>query len=240
MVPKVGFVEVAGAALPIASMLTKSMAVAVDLVLTVAAAALALNMLSQHIALDSPAAGTPVLVVAGLAMGYLTIGRDWWLSPGRKLLRLQLARLPGNVPGLLGRRVSVHSEALPDGRNTRMQRALAVIIIGSALIGLALANAMAATGVFQQARSHLLSRPTVPGLGQPLEVATFPRAVLISAERAYVQVFAKSSEHGAVLEVFLQRAVEGHWTVLAARVAADPMLANYSLGVAFRDLPDFP
>ena len=91
------YLEVDGQQLPIASLLRKGTAIAIDISLCVAMAAMCFGLVSWFMPLDDPQAKGPIGVVMFVAMAYVVFGRDRFFSPGRRLLRLKLAKLPGRV-----------------------------------------------------------------------------------------------------------------------------------------------
>ncbi len=221
-------------------MLTKGVAVAVDLCLTVGAATLVFYLVSTAVPLDDPTARVPVWMVLAIALGYLVFGRDHVYSPGRRTMRLTLVRLPGSVPGLYGRSISVHVDEKPGKGNEQLARAMLVIALASLLATLSLAGALTTTHLYTTARAHLLGGQPVAGLAAPVEeLSSMPRALLMSRRRGYVQVDAHTADGKVMVEVFATRSGRS-WAVTAARRAREAQFANYSLGVRDEDMPPAP
>ena len=221
-------------------MLIKGVAVAVDLCLTVGASALLFYLLSNAVPLDDPAARVPVWMVLAVALGYLVFGRDHVYSPGRRIMRLTLVRLPGSVPGLYGRSISVHVDEKPGKGNEQLTRAMLVIALASLLAALSLAGALTTTHLYTTVRAHLLAGRPVAGLAAPVDrLATLPRALLMNRQRGYVQLDAHTVDGTVLVEVFATRVGRG-WSVTAARRSREAQFANYSLGVRDEDMPAAP
>ena len=234
------FLEVDGEQRQIASMLRKGTAIAVDLSLAVATACVLFGVISWFVPLDDAAARTPIGIVVGAALVYLVWGRDKFYSPGRTIFRLQLARLPGNVPGLLGRKVSVHIDpvAPDDKRPTAMS--VCLIALATAAAGVAMSAALSSTHIFRAVHEYAATQPSLAAReGRILELASLPRALLIGKERGYVQVSARWGDEKDVLDFFLTRERSG-WRVVAVAPAATRVLADYSLGAAADEIPAVP
>lgn len=230
-------VNLDGRNVPPASMLTKGVAVAVDLCLTVSVAALAFYLISTRLPLDDAAARTPIWAVLGLALAYLVIGRDHVFSPGRQLLRLVLVRLPGNVPGLFGRSISVHMDEEPDRSPRHLTRPLLVVTLASVLAVLGLGGALTTTRLYTTVKQYVLSGEPVSDMTDRVEsLSTVPRALLMNRKRGYVQVDGKTGSGRVTLEVFTVR--DGvRWRVVLARPTTSKRVADYSLGAPESDIP---
>ena len=220
-----------------ASLLTRGVAVAVDLTLTVGAAALIFYLVSLQVPLDTARARTPIALVVALAFGYLVVGRDHWWSPGRAMLRLALARLPGNVPGLLGRRISVHQDEPPQISNDRLARAVLSVTLASVLAVLCLGGALTTTRIFQSVLHYVNSAQPVTGAPLSLTLSALPRALLVGPTRGYVQVNASAvGGEQYILDFYLSRVAQA-WRIDVARTSSTPQLANYSLGTRDEEVP---
>lgn len=230
-------VELDGRRVPPASMATKGVALAVDLSLAVGVASLLFYLISIRIPLDTPAARTPLGLVAGAAVVYLALGRDHLFSAGRRLLRLQLVRLPGHVPGLLGRTMSVHRDPVAGTDTGLLTRCALVIALGTALSVLSLAGSLTTTRMLHVVHEHARTHELVAGRG--LTLARLPRALLVGQERGYVQIDARGPSGDTILEYFLLRDRSG-WQVHLARETQTGMSANYSLGIRDADIPPLP
>lgn len=216
---------------------TKGMALAIDLSLAVGVASLLLCLISTQIPLDTPAARTPIGLCVAAALIYLGVGRDHLFSPGRRILRLRLVRLPGNVPGLLGRSTSVHLDPVPDKGIDPLARAAALIALGTGVSIVSLAGVMSTTRIFATVHDYAASRPLVAG--EMVELSRWPRALLVGQRRGYVQVDARGPSATTTLEFFLQRDGEG-WRVTSVRKIAPGAPASFSLGVSDAEVPTPP
>jgi hypothetical protein len=234
------YLEVDGQQLPIASLLRKGTAIAIDISLCVAMAAMCFGLVSWFMPLDDPQAKGPIGVVVFVAMAYVVFGRDRIFSPGRRLLRLKLTKLPGRVSSLFSRSVSVHIDPVPSEDNSPL--AFSVCLIGFATIaaGLALAASLSGTHVFAAVHEYVQKNPSaVARNGQAPVLSSLPRALLISKTRGYVQVSAAWGESKEVFDFYLKRA-ESQWTVVAVEPTKQPTLGNYSLGALDKDIPTKP
>ena len=234
------YLEVDGEQRPIATMLRKGTAIAVDLSLAVAAASIAFGLISWFVPLDDPGARAPIGVVVAVAMVYLVWGRDRFFSPGRKIFRLQLARLPGNAPGLLGRSTSVHIDPVPPDDSRPTAFSLCLIGVMTAAAAVAMAAGLSSTHIFKAVQDSASAQPSLAArAGRLPELASLPRALLIGKERGYVQVGAKWGDEQDVLDFFLARE-RNQWRVVAVQPAKERVLANYSLGATPADIPAAP
>ena len=234
------YIEVNGEQRPVASMLRKGTAIAVDLSLAVAVASVGFGLVSWFVPLDDPGAKAPIGAIVAVAMIYLVWGRDRFYSPGRNIFRLQLARLPGNVPGLLGRSVSVHIDAEPP--DDKRPTALSICLIAAMTIaaGVALSVGLSTTHIFRAVQEHVVTQPSLASReGRLPELASLPRALLIGKQRGFVQVSARWGEDADVLDFFLERGPR-RWRVIAVEPTKSRQLGNYSLGAAPDDMPTFP
>jgi hypothetical protein len=229
--------ELDGREVPPATMLTKGVAFAVDLTLTIGTVSLLMYLLSTQVPLDTQGARTPIGLCLVLAFGFLIVGRDHLFSPGRNIFRLQLVRLPGNVPGLLGRKISVHRDSIPDTSFEPVVKGVLVVVLATALSIFSLAASLTTTRMFTTVKEYVRSNPGL--LDGPVKLANMPRALLIGATRGYVQVDANVASGKTTFEFFLVRD-HRQWRISAARKTAPTMSANYSLGAFAEDIPQPP
>ena len=229
-----------GRQVPPASMLTKGAAVAVDLSLTVGIASLSFYLISTQVPLDTPAARTPIGLGIAVAFAFLVFGRDHLFSPGRQIFRLALVRLPGNVPGLFGRSMSVHQDSVPDRGSQPLVKAMLVIVLSTSLSMFSLAASLTTTRMFKTVHEYAQSHQIIAGAAPGTAVlSTLPRALLVGQERGYVQVDARGPAGTTTVEFFLRRD-HRRWRVGAARETAPSMSANFSLGTSDKDIPSLP
>ena len=161
----------------------------------------------------------------------------------KQIFRLKLARLPGPVPGLLGRAVSVHiDEQVPsDYRPTSIS--VAVIAGATIVASVAMGAALKSTYMLAVVTEHVedSSDPVIRRAGRAPELSALPRAFLISEKRGFVQVGAHWESESDVLDFHLSReAVGTPWTVVVVQTAPQRLLANYSLRVPDEDIPAPP
>jgi hypothetical protein len=233
-------VQLDGREVPTASMTTKGLAMAVDLSLTVGLVSFLFYVVSKQVPLDTAGARLPIGIGIAVAFAYLVFGRDHVFSLGRQLLRLQLVRLPGNVPGLFGRAMSVHRDAVPKQSTETLTKAILVIALSTSLSMFSLAGSLTTTRIYKTvktyARSQQINATIEP---QDTVLSRLPRALLIGQRRGYVQIDASGPFGSTTLEFFLLRD-HRHWRVVAARETKPSMSANFSLGISDKDLPPAP
>jgi hypothetical protein len=230
--------EVDGQMLPIATLLRRGTSIAVDLCLAVGVGALGFYVISLIVPLDSSSAKIPISGVMLLVMAYLAIGRNQWTSPGRKLLRLRLARLPGPVAGLFGKSVTVHMDPVPMDETAQTTRACIAVGLSTVLTILSLSAALQTTTVFQVVTRYTAEKlPQAAIHGAEPRLSSVPRALLIGQNRAYAQITAHWGDTQGVLEFFLRRVRGGPWQVEVARETEPNMIGHYSLGISEDEIP---
>ena len=244
-------VEVDGEPRPVASLLRRGAALAVDLCFAVFGAALALDAISFLVPLDTERAVPSILAVAGGLAVYVVWLRDrgasrpggglrYGLSLGRRLLRLALVPVAG--PRRLARPVTVVEAA--GGADT--MRTLRAVLLGvaSSLAALALlGHAVSRTTVFLEVRSYSdQARPFAAERGGTPRLAAIPSSLLVGRSRAWVRVDAQWEGEGAgagsgdPIEFFLERA-KGRWQVVEARIGEPAFLRKYALSAPDSDIP---
>ncbi|MBT6272992.1 MAG: hypothetical protein HOI95_02530 [Chromatiales bacterium] len=233
-------IDVDGEQLPLASLLRRGTVIAVDLTLTVAAASIFFGLISLIMPLDGQAARMPIMGVMLGVLVYLVWGRDYAGSLGRAMFRLRVARMPGPVPGLFGRKVAVHCDMPPVITNRQTLSAVVVIFASSSLAAAMLGVALTTTHVFKVVERYAQNSTSLANqLGASPTLSNVPRALLIGKERSYVQISAIWSDSAGVLEFFLIR--DGRdWDVVHARQIEGSMLANYALAIQDDEIPHPP
>jgi hypothetical protein len=233
-------IDVGGERLALASLLRRGTVIAVDLTLTVAVASVLFGLISLTMPLDGQGARAPILGVMLAVLVYLVWGRDYAGSLGRALFRLRVARLPGPVPGLFGRKVAVHRDMPPVITNHQSLSAVVVILAASILAAVMLGMALTTTHVFKVVERYAQNSTTLADqLGASPKLSVLPRALLIGKERSYVQISAVWSNTAGVLEFFLSR--EGRiWDVVHVQQSKASMLANYALAIEDDEIPRPP
>ena len=230
--------EVDGQMLPIASMLRRCTAIAVDLCLAVGVGSVAFYLISLVVPLDSSSAKFPISAVMLLVIAYVGIGRNRFVSPGRHLFRLRLARLPGPVPGLYGKSITVHLDPEPKEDASQTTRACVAVGLSTVLAILSLSAALQTTTVYKAVVRHTEEvKPLGAERGVNPELSSVPRALLIGQTRAYAQFTAYWGQRQGVLEYFLSRARGGRWEIEVVRETEPHSFGNYSLGISEKEIP---
>ena len=260
-------VEVEGRPRPVASLLGRGAALAVDLCFAVCGAALALDLVSFVVPLDTDRAVAPIFTVVGALAAYILWLRDrgvpppgggprWGLSLGRRLLGLALVPVAG--PRRLARPVTVSVvEAAKTGDDTARVLRAVLLGVGASLVAvLLLGHAVSRTTVFLAVQSHTHhARPFAAERGGAPRLAAIPSSLLVGRRRAYVRVDAKWGGGGAgdPLEFFLERTGDGGerrrrgggdggaddqaWRVVATRIGEPAFLRRYALAAPDADVP---
>lgn len=219
-----------------ASMMLRGVTIAVDLSIAVAAACMGVFVVALVVPLDDPGARIPLGAVVVAAMLYLIAGRDYLVSPGRRIFGLQLYRLPGNVAGLMGRSLMAWPEHAPKPERDPLPRSIFAIVLSTLLGAMCVAAAVTNTHVYRFATDHLTVHGAT-GVSAPVGLGSVPRAVLIGSQRSYVQLGATDGAGEPVLlEVFLAREA-GAWRVVRSGEAGQALFARFSLGAADEDIP---
>ena len=240
-------IEVDGKPRPVASLLRRGAALAIDLCFGILAASLAVDVLSFAVPLDTERATGPILAIFALFALYLLWLRDrgaahpgsglrHGLSVGRRLLGLRLVPVAG--PRRFTRPVTVADSSNPDGETMRIMRAVLLGVAASLVALLLLGHAVSRTVVFLTVVDHVdRVQPFAAergGIGP--EVAAIPSALVIGERRAYVRVDAEWGDAGDPLEFFLERE-SGRWKVAEVRIGEPAWLRRYALTVPDAEVP---
>ena len=233
-------IDVDGQLLPIASIIRRGAAISVDLCMAVAVGAFGFYIISLFTPLDTPPAKVPIGLVMCVVVLFMAIGRNRFQSPGRLIFRLKLTRLPGQVPGLYGRSITVHVDPEPTDEGKKTTTACLVVTLCTLLAIYTLSAALHTTTVFQTVVKHVeRQQPFAAERGTRPILSSVPRALLIAPQRAYVQIGATWGEHRGVLEYFLVR--EGReWAIELVRETEPTMIGNYSLSISPSEIPALP
>ena len=146
-------VEVEGERRPVASLLRRGAALAVDLCFALLAVAIAIDVLSFHVPIDTDRAAGPMFSLFGLLVVYIVWLRDrgasrpggglrFGLSVGRWLLALRLVPVAG--PRRFTRPVTVADTVGAEGETMRIVRAVLLGVAASLVTLLLLGYALAA------------------------------------------------------------------------------------------------
>lgn len=239
-------IEVDGEPRPVASLLRRGAALAVDLCFAILAAALALNALSYLVPLDTDRATGPILAVFGVLAVHILWLRDrgashpgrglrFGLSVGRWLLGLRLVPVRG--PRRFVRPVTVADGTDAAGETTRIIRAVLLGVAASLVAMLILGHAVSRTVVFATVDDYVQEHPPFAAErgGRPV-LASFPSALVVGRSRAYVRVDATWAASDDALEFFLERDAAG-WEVARVRIATAFALPNYALAAPDAEVP---
>lgn len=243
-------VEVDGEQRPLASLLRRGAALAVDVCFAVLAAALVLDLVSFRIPLDSGRASTPILAVFGVLAFYVLWVRDRGApgpgpSLGRRFLRLRLVPVAG--PRRFARPVTVADDPPGAEDDTRRTLRAALLAVAASLAALLfMGDAVSRTTVFLAVRGHVEGAAAggqgaaPPPLPAAASLAAIPSALLVGRTRAYVRVKAEWSGGGGggPFEFFLERAGAGApWEVVHVRPGGSAWMRDYSLSVPDAEVP---
>lgn len=235
------YLEIDGEQLPVASLLRKGTAIAIDLSLSVAAASVCFGMLSWFTPLDDAAAKPPIGVIMMAALCYVAFGRNHLPSLGRRILRLKLVKLPGRVGSIFNRAISVHIDHEPPDENGPLALSLCLIAAATLAAAVALSAALSTTHVFRAVEAYVEARPPdIVRDGVVPTLSNLPRALLIGKLRGFVQVSADWGHEVDVLDFYLTRDAKDRWRVAAVRSTDERVLGNYSLGAPEKDIPVHP
>ena len=231
---------------PVASLLRRGAALAVDLCFAILAAAVALDALAFFVPLDTDRATGPILVVFGVLALHILWLRDrgaarpgrslrHGLSVGRRLLGLRLVPVAG--PRRFTRPVTVSDTADSEGETMRVIRAVLLGVAASLVALLVLGHAVSRTLVFGTVEDYAEAhQPLAAERGSAPELASVPSALIVGRSRAYVRVDAEWGERGEPLEFFLERG-SGAWQVVTVRVGAGSRFPDYALSAPDSDVP---
>ena len=239
-------IEVDGEPRPVASLLRRGAALAVDLCFAVLAAALALNALSYLVPLDTDRATGPILAVFGVLAVHILWLRDrgathpgrglrHGLSVGRWLLGLRLVPVRGARRFV--RPVTVADGTDGTGETARIIRAVLLGVAASLVAMLLLGHAVSRTVVFATVDGYVEEHPPFAAeRGGSPELASLPSALVVGRSRAYVRVDATWAASDDALEFFLERDAAG-WEVTSVRIATAFALPNYGLAASDAEVP---
>lgn len=239
-------VEVEGERRPVASLLRRGAALAVDLCFALLAVAAAIAMLSFHVPIDTDRAAGPMFSFFGVLAVYVVWLRDrgasrpggglrFGLSPGRRLLALRLVPVAG--PRRFTRPVTVADKVGSEGETLRIVRVVLLGVAASLVALLLLGHAVSRTVVFRAVEDHAARHaPLAAERGAAPELAGVPSALVVGKTRAYVRVDAEWGARGDPLEFFLERGA-GEWKVAEVRIGEPSWLRDYALFAPDTEVP---
>ncbi len=239
-------VEVEGVRRPVASLLRRGAALAVDVCFALLAVAIAIDVLSFYVAIDTERATGPMFALFGLLGVYIVWLRDrgasrpggglrFGLSLGRGFLGLRLVPVAG--PRRFTRPVTVADTADAQGETLRIVRAVLLGVAASLVALLLLGHAVSRTVVFRAVEDHAgRHAPFAQERGSDPVLAGIPSALVVGKTRAYVRVDAEWGERGDPLEFFLERD-EGEWRVAVVRIGKSSWFRDYALSAPDAEVP---
>jgi len=233
---------------PVASLLRRGAALAVDLCFAMLGASLALDALSFFVPLDTDRATGPILAVFGVLGVYILWLRDrgasrpgsslrYGLSAGRRLLGLRLVPVAG--PRRFTRPVTVADADAAVGPGETMRIIRAVLLgVAASLVGLLiLGHAVSRTVVFGTVEDYAgTHQPFAAERGSGPALASIPSALVVGRSRAYVRVDAEWGDLVDPLEFFLERGA-AEWKVTLVRVGGASWLPHYALSAPDAEVP---
>lgn len=233
-------IEVEGRELPVASMIRRGGALAVDLCIGVLVAMALLWLLSQRLPLDSDDAGLPIVGVVLLVGFYLIWARDHIVpSVGRYVFALYLVRVGAGVPGVLARPITVYDVTSMRDEYARVGAAVALALTASMISVVLGAHGLTSTSVYRAAAAFAeRTEPFSNELGTPPRLEDLPRALLIGEAHAFVHIGATWGTQVGGIDFFLSRSRKRDpWTVQAVRRVEQRFHGRYGLKVPDDEVP---
>ena len=239
-------IEVDGEPRPVASLLRRGAGLAIDLCFGLFAVAVAIDVLSFFVPIDSDRATGPMFGLFGLLLAYIVWLRDrgasrpggglrFGLSLGRWLLGLRLVPVEG--PRRFTRPVTVADTTGREGETLRIVRAVLLGVAASLVALVLLGHAVSRTVVFRAVEDHAARHaPLAAERGSDPILAEVPSALVVGATRAYVRVNAEWGDRADPLEFFLAREA-GAWTVAEVRIGESSWFRNYALHAPDAEVP---
>ena len=218
--------------------LVRGIALAVDLSVAVACACAAFALLSLLMPLDNDSAKGPIAVIMLVAVLYIGIGRVSLPSLGRKLAHLRVVRIALPPPGRRRRSITtaINARAQPPSIGGVFIAIAAITAFTVTAMGISLVN----TEAYRVARAYAESvHPLQTRYGAAPVLRSFPRALLIGKQRAFVQFEANWRGHTGLVDIHLVRDAKG-WTAIAADEGRADMFADFSLLVDDAKIPKRP
>ena len=239
-------VEVDGEPRPVASLLRRGAALAIDLCFALLAVAIAIDVLSFQVPIDTDRATGPMFALFGLLLVYIVWLRDrgasrpggglrFGLSIGRWFLGLRLVPVEG--PRRFTRPITVADTLGTEGETMRIVRAVLLGVAASLVALLLLGHAVSRTVVFGTVVDYTARHaPLAQERGDDPELAGVPSALVVGRTRAYVRVDAEWGDRGDPLEFFLERG-DGAWRVTEVRIGEPSLFRNYALSAPDAEVP---
>ena len=239
-------VVVEGEPRPVASLLRRGAALAIDLCFALLAVAIAIDVLSFQVPIDTDRATGPMFALFGLLLVYIVWLRDrgasrpggalrFGLSIGRWFLGLRLVPVEG--PRRFTRPITVADTLGTEGETMRIVRAVLLGVAASLFALLLLGDAVSRTVVFRTVEDHALrNTPLAAERGSDPVLAGVPSALVVGRTRAYVRVDAEWGERADSLEFFLERG-DGAWRVTEVRIGEPSFFRNYALSAPDAEVP---
>ena len=239
-------IEVEGVRRPVASLLRRGAGLAIDLCFGLLAVAIAIDVISFFVPIDTDRATGPMFALFGLLLAYIVWLRDrgasrpggglrFGLSVGRWLLGLRLVPVEG--PRRFTRPVTVAETAGTEGETLRIVRAVLLGVAASLVALVLLGHAVSRTVVFRVVEDHAARHaPLAAERGSDPVLAEVPSALVVGKTRAYVRVNAEWGDRVDPLEFFLERGA-GAWKVAEVRIGESSWFRNYALHAPDAEVP---
>ena len=227
-----------GEPLPVASLLRRGAALAVDVCFALLGVSLLVNALSFVVPLDTERATGPLFGVFIALFAYIVWVRDrgasrpggalrHGLSVGRRFLGLRLVPVAG--PRRFTRPVTVAEWTSADGETMRIVRAVLLGVVASLVAFLLLGQAVSRTAVFTAVLDYAeVAPPFAAERGVRPEIAAVPSALLVGPSRAFVRVDAEWNGRSDPLEFFLVRGADA-WRIVEVRIGEPHLIPEYAL-----------
>lgn len=232
-------VEIDGREVPLANVVRRAGALAIDLCVAVFCAMIAMWVTALAVPLDGADARVPLLAIVAAAGVYLLWARDHVLpSVGRHVFSLRLVGIGRGMSGALVRPLTVYEGPARD-EYVRAAIGALVVAAGSLASVYVFADALRTTSVFRTVRAfteRTAPRALEHGVAPRLERT--PRSVLIGKQRAYVQAGVRWGSHAGALDFYLERAGDdGGWRVREVREGSRRRFGHFGLRVPDEDVP---
>lgn len=237
-------VEVNGRELPVAGLVRRGGALAVDLCISIFGAMVSMWLVSWLTPLDGRDAQGAIVTILIIVGFYLLIGRDRFIpSVGRIVFSLHLVR-PGSAAtsGLtqrLARPLTVYDVTDARDELTRTIVGIGVVTMSSLLAMFVFAHALRTTHVFQAVSAYVERvQPFVDQYGTAPELDVLPSSLLIGKHKSYVLIQAQWGGQKGALEFFLDKArSRDPWIVGSVRQSEPRFLGNFGLKTPDAEIP---
>ena len=232
-------IEADGREYPIASLMKRCVALAVDLSVMIMCCSLGMLAVSRFVPLDRPAAGGAILLIVGAAAFYMVIARDRYLpSLGRTVFGLTIVKMAGPLPAFFDRTITVHIDENTKSRAGDSLKAVLIATLASCVAAVSLVLSLTTTDILGAAKLYTTrSAEWGQTFGHDASLATLPQALVIGKRRGFLRIGVERSANMQAAAFYLQRVGNGRWQVESVVPAHSSWEAQYSLKVADKDVP---